>query len=79
LTVDSFFAVILSGYTPDVWELRPGNNRILYFYYQDNTFVLLHVFRKKTQKIPRREIEKAIAAKNDYLNRKEVLTNDHLE
>ena len=25
-------------------------NRIFYFYYKDNTFVLLHCFRKKSQK-----------------------------
>ena len=25
-----------------IWELRPGNNRVFYFFFQDNTFVLLH-------------------------------------
>lgn len=54
----------------DIWELRPGNNRILYFYYLNNTFILLHYFRKKTQKTPTREIERAIAEKNDYISRK---------
>lgn len=34
----------------DIWELRPGNNRVLYFYHRDDTYVLLHQFRKKTQK-----------------------------
>ena len=33
----------------DIWELRPGNNRVLYFYFKDDTFVLLHQFRKKLQ------------------------------
>ena len=42
-----------------IWELRPGNNRVFYFFFQDNTFVLLHQFRKKTQRPPKREIEKA--------------------
>jgi phage-related protein len=28
-------------------ELRPGFNRVLYFYFENNTFVLLHMFRKK--------------------------------
>lgn len=32
----------------DIWELRPGHNRVLYFYCQEDTFVLLHHFRKKT-------------------------------
>lgn len=33
----------------NIWELRPGSNRIIYFYFKNNTFVLLHQFRKKTQ------------------------------
>ena len=54
-----------------IWELRPGNNRVFYFFFQDNTFVLLHQFRKKTQKTPKREIEKAKRESDDYLFRKE--------
>ena len=54
----------------DIWELRPGNNRILYFYHKDETYVLLHQFRKKTQKTPRREIEKAKAERDDWIARK---------
>ena len=55
----------------DIWELRPGHNRVLYFYFKDKTFVLLHQFRKKTQKTPQREIDKAVSERNDYLSRKE--------
>lgn len=55
----------------DIWELRPGNNRIFYCYYENNTFVLLHSFRKKTQKTPQREILKAKTERDDYLSRKE--------
>ncbi len=54
----------------DIWELRPGNNRVLYFYFRDNKFVLLHQFRKKTQKTPRREIEKAKNERDDWIRRK---------
>ena len=54
-----------------IWELRPGNNRIFYFFFQENTFVLLHQFRKKSQKTPKREIEKAKRERDDYLFRKE--------
>ena len=54
-----------------IWELRPGNNRVFYFYFKDNTFVLLHSFRKKSQKTPRREIEKAKTERDDWLARKE--------
>lgn len=54
-----------------IWELRPGNNRVFYFFFQDNTFVLLHQFRKKSQKTPKHEIEKAKRERDDYLFRKE--------
>ncbi|MBR1656960.1 MAG: type II toxin-antitoxin system RelE/ParE family toxin [Synergistaceae bacterium] len=53
----------------DIWELRPGHNRIFYFCWLDDTFVLLHHFRKTTQKTPRREIEKAKRERDDYLRR----------
>lgn len=43
----------------EIWELRPGKNRVLYFFYKNNKYILLHHFVKKTQKTPRREIEKA--------------------
>ena len=55
-----------------IWELRPGNNRIFYFFCQNDTYVLLHQFQKKSQKTPKREIEKAKAERNDYLRRKET-------
>ena len=56
----------------DIWELRPGNNRVFYFYYSNDTFVLLHHFRKKSQKTPPREIERAKRERDDYLRRKAV-------
>lgn len=55
-----------------IWELRPGNNRVFYFFYKDNTFVLLHQFRKKSQKTPKRELKKAKVKRDDYLTRKEA-------
>lgn len=54
----------------DIWELRPGNNRIFYFYCDNNDYVLLHSFRKKTNKTPRREITRAKSERDDYLSRK---------
>lgn len=56
--------------TEDIWELRPGNNRIFYFCVIDGVFVLLHHFRKKSKKTPRSEIKRAIAERNDYIRRK---------
>ena len=54
-----------------IWELRPGNNRVFYFFFQDDVFVLLHQFRKKSQKTPQRELEKAKRERYDYLYRQE--------
>ena len=53
----------------EIWELRPLNNRILYAYYKDNTFIILHYFVKKTRKTPSREIEQAIRNLKDYKGR----------
>ncbi len=53
----------------EIWELRPLDNRILYAYYKDNKFVLLHQFTKKTQKTPKREIEQAKRNLLDYIER----------
>jgi len=55
-----------------IWELRPGNNRVFYFFFDNDTFVLLHHFRKKSQKTPKREIEKAKNERADYITRKEA-------
>lgn len=63
----------------NIWELRPGNNRIFYFYHEENSFVLLHSFRKRTNKTPRREIEKAKAERDDYLFQKEKKTYENME
>lgn len=53
----------------EIWELRPLANRILYAYFKDNKFLLLHHFVKKSQKTPPREIEKAKRELEDYKRR----------
>lgn len=53
----------------DIWELRPDKHRILFFYYKDDTYVLLHHFIKKTKKTPKREIIKAIKEKDEYVKK----------
>lgn len=64
--------LILSIIEDDIWELRPGDNRVFYFFYdKEGKFVLLHHFKKKTQKTPKREIERAKAKRDDYRARKE--------
>lgn len=53
----------------DIWELRPLNNRIFFFYFKDNKFILLHHFIKKTNKTPKKEIEEAKNRMNDFIAR----------
>lgn len=53
----------------EIWELRPLKWRILYAYYKDNRFIILHYFVKKTKRTPKREIEKAKRNLADYLER----------
>lgn len=53
----------------EIWELRPYNDRILFAGLIDSRFILLHHFVKKTNKTPRREIEKAKANLTDYIQR----------
>lgn len=53
----------------DIWELRPLRNRILFFGFDGNRFILLSHFTKKTQKTPTREIDKAKRLMKDYIER----------
>ena len=53
-----------------IWELTPGDNRVLFFVWTGSRFVLLHAFRKKTQKTPQGEISLAEERKADYLQRR---------
>lgn len=53
----------------DLWELRPLKNRIFFFYWRDDKFILVHYFIKKTQKTPKREIEKAMANIREWIER----------
>ena len=55
----------------DIWELRPLRDRILFAYYDKNTFILLSIFIKTTRKTPKREIEKAKKLLKDWNDRNE--------
>lgn len=56
----------LSG---EIWELRPIRDRILFAAWDGNSFILLHHFVKKTQKVPQKEIEKAKKNLTDFKER----------
>ena len=53
----------------NIWELRPGCNRVLFVTWINGMFVLLHAFPKKTQKTPKREIAQAIREIKDLRER----------
>ena len=64
----------LSEYLEDgIFELRAqvGSNisRVLYFFVVDDKAVLTHGFIKKTQKTPKKEIQKAKDIREEYLKR----------
>lgn len=58
-----------------IYELRTvqGNNvtRVLYFFSSEKEIVLTHGFMKKTQKTPRREIDRALKIRQDWRRRHE--------
>ena len=58
-----------------IFELRTilGSDagRTLFFFFDGQTIVVTHGFTKKTQKTPRREIERAKKYRNEYKNAKE--------
>lgn len=43
-----------------LWEIRIGRTRIFYFMTQDRTMVLVHAYKKQSQKAPLREISSAL-------------------
>lgn len=49
----------------NLWELRPGNIRLLLGQAGSN-FIVVNAFKKKTQKTPRREIETAKGRLKEY-------------
>lgn len=52
-----------------IWELRPLNIRIFFFYWKGNKFVILSYFVKKKRKTPKEEIERAERLLSDFLER----------
>ena len=50
-------------------RLTDGNVRIFYFFFIEQSIVLLHSFKKKTQELPEREIEQAEKNMNDFIER----------
>ena len=51
---------------PGLWAFRAGRLRVLWFYDEGRVIVCSHGFVKRSEKAPRREIERALAARDRY-------------
>jgi phage-related protein len=60
--------------TRNIYEIRVEYQsnifRIFCFFDSDNLIILLNAFQKKSQKIPKRDIDLAIRLQNEYLKQK---------
>jgi phage-related protein len=50
-----------------LWELRVDHSRLFYFAHIGRRFIILHGYRKHSQKAPQREIETAERRRADFL------------
>ncbi len=53
----------------ELYELRPLRDRFIFFYKKENKYIILNHFVKKTQKTPRKEIEKAYRLIDNFTER----------
>lgn len=52
-----------------LWELRPGGIRLFYFAYINKQFVILHGYRKQSQKAPDSEIAIALRRMQELMDK----------
>ena len=52
-----------------LYELRPKQTRLIYFFMLKDYSVLVHAFRKKTNAVPEWEIKLALKRMNDFVVR----------
>ncbi|MCX5784404.1 MAG: type II toxin-antitoxin system RelE/ParE family toxin [Elusimicrobia bacterium] len=65
--------------TQGLYELRPKANRIFYFFYLKESAVFVHAIRKKTDKLPERDIRLALKRKanmQSFRDAGKLLTED---
>lgn len=61
----SLSQLYLKKITKNIWELRPGNYRLL-FGIVDKNVAVVTVFKKQTKKTPKKEIKLALARLKEY-------------
>jgi phage-related protein len=42
-----------------LYELRPSPHRVIYYYFEKGKIVLVHALRKRSDRLPKPELEKA--------------------
>ncbi|HRK61397.1 MAG TPA: type II toxin-antitoxin system RelE/ParE family toxin [Candidatus Omnitrophota bacterium] len=52
-----------------LYELRPKQSRVLYFFMLRDYAVLVHAFRKKTDALPKKELRTALENMRDFIHR----------
>lgn len=52
-----------------IYAFKPQPDRFLCFFYQGSKIIVTNAFRKKQQKLPTREKDKAVKIRNDYIKR----------
>jgi len=55
-----------------IYELRPKNNRIFYFFFLRDSAILLHAIKKKTYKIPESDLNICIKRKSQVEGSKSI-------
>ena len=50
----------------EIYELRPGHNRVFYFFFLRENAVILHAIRKKTDKIPLNDLDLCHKRKSEF-------------
>lgn len=54
-----------------IWELRPTEQIRLFYLLEDDTFTILHILKKKSWKIPEKEIKKVVKRKEKYFGKEQ--------
>ncbi len=59
----------LADYLGDgIYELRPKDNRVFYFFFLKDNVVLVHAIRKKTNKVPKEDLALCLRRKAEVVS-----------
>lgn len=52
-----------------IFEFKPADHRFFSFFYKDGRLIITNAYIKKSQKVSRKDLERAIIIKKDYIRR----------